>query len=378
MTPEQTELIQLRARVSELEAAQRQLEIYAEDLRRTFAELRRQLGYMNELHRVSTMIGSVLEPGEVLARTLEGVGRLVANQAACIYLIEGEEAIRAACLGDQTLMPDERLPISEPPIVQILDGAEPPPIPDDARSMPVAMRASGVVVGLLHIVRSHGAPLVEDDRKLAELVAAEAAAAIHNARLYEQTQRLAVTDPLTNLSNHRSFRDSLALEIARASRLGYALGLLMIDVDNFKRVNDTFGHPVGDEVLRDIADVLRSNLRQTDVAARYGGEEFAIVLPGLGPRGVAAVGEKLRRAVKALQPLVAEGRGPFQISVSVGGVSASHPNLNAVELIRVADSALYAAKRRGRDSVCVAQNGLSEEQPPPEMNRHEQAHSPAR
>src|SRR3954453_9275532 len=112
MNSEQSELTQLRARVRELEAAQRQLEIYAEDLRRTFAELRRQLGYMNELHRVSTMIGSVLEPREVMARTLEGVGRLVANQAACIYLIEGEEAIRTACLGDEALMPSERLPIS--------------------------------------------------------------------------------------------------------------------------------------------------------------------------------------------------------------------------------------------------------------------------
>src|SRR5215212_10457213 len=111
-SPEQAELTQLRARVRELEAAQRQLEIYAEDLRRTFGELRRQLGYMSELHRVSTMIGSVLEPREVMARTLEGVGRLVANQAACIYLIEGEEAIRAACVGDEALMPDERLAIS--------------------------------------------------------------------------------------------------------------------------------------------------------------------------------------------------------------------------------------------------------------------------
>jgi diguanylate cyclase (GGDEF)-like protein len=152
----------------------------------------------------------------------------------------------------------------------------------------------------------------------------------------------------------------------------------MIDVDNFKRVNDTFGHPVGDDVLRSIADVLRSNLRQTDVAARYGGEEFAIVLPGLGARGVQAVGEKLRRAVRSLQPLVAEGSAPFQISISVGGVSASHPDLNAVDLIRVADSALYAAKRRGRDSVCVAADGTADDQHPPEYYRHEQAHSPAR
>src|SRR6476646_5508429 len=128
MTSEQDELTYLRERVSELEAAQRQLEIYAEDLRRTFAELRRQLGYMNELHRVSTMIGSVLEPGEVMARTLEGVGRLVANQAACIYLIDGEQAVRAASLGDDGLLPDERLSLDEAPISQILDGSELPPI----------------------------------------------------------------------------------------------------------------------------------------------------------------------------------------------------------------------------------------------------------
>ena len=378
MTPEETELTTLRARVRELEAAQRQLEIYAEDLRRTFAELRRQLGYMNELHRISTMIGSVLEPREVMARTLEGVGHLVSNQAACIYLIEGDEAVRAAYEGDEALLPAERIPLNGSTLGPILAGSESPLIADDARSLVVAMRASGVTVGALYLIRTYGPPLIDDDRKLTELVAAEAAAAIHNARLYEQTQRLATTDALTNLANHRFFRDALALEIARASRLGYSLGLLMIDVDNFKRVNDTWGHPVGDDVLRSIAQVLASNLRQTDVAARYGGEEFAIVLPGLGPRGVRAVGEKLRRAVKALKPLISEHGIPFQISISVGGVSASHPDLNSVDLIRLADSALYAAKRQGRDAVCVADDEPSDDQHPPEMSRHEQAHSPAR
>src|ERR687890_2723272 len=115
-SPEQTEVTHLRARVRALEAAQRQLEIYAEDLRRTFAELRRQLGYMSELHRVSTMIGSVLEPGQVMSRTLEGIGRLVSNQAACIYLIEGDEAVRAACEGDESLLPAERVPLNGSPL----------------------------------------------------------------------------------------------------------------------------------------------------------------------------------------------------------------------------------------------------------------------
>ncbi len=120
-----------------------------------------------------------------------------------------------------------------------------------------------------------------------------------------------------------------------------------------------------------------SNLRQTDVAARYGGEEFAIVLPGLGPRGVRAVGEKLRRAVKTLKPLLCDETPPFQISIGVGEIGLLHPDLNAVDLVRVADSALYLAKRRGRDIVSIATMTLRTTTPP-EMNRHEQAHSPAR
>jgi len=377
VTPEELELTQLRARVRELEAAQRQLEIYAEDLRRTFAELRRQLGHMNELHRISAAIGSILDPREVMDRTLEGLGHLVPSQAACIFLVDGESVVRAATRGDETMLPGERATLADPVLGPVLEGSEPGAIPEHARSLSVAMRAGGMIVGALHIVRSHGAPLTGDDRKLADLVAAEAANAVHTARLYEQTQRLATTDSLTGLYNHRFFRDALSLEIARANRLGYSIGLLMIDVDNFKRVNDTFGHPVGDDVLRNIADVLRNSLRQTDVAARYGGEEFAVVLPGLGSRGVRAVGEKLRRAVRSLQPLLADGVTPFPVSVSVGGVSASPPNLNTIDLVRVADTALYEAKRRGRDCVCVEPNELLDEAPAVESERHEQAHRPA-
>lgn len=377
MTPEELEVTQLRSRVRELEASQRQLEIYAEDLRRTFAELRRQLGHMNELHRLSAAIGSILDPREVMDRTLEGLGHLVPSQAACIYLVDGDAVIRAATRGDETLLPSERSPRADPALGPVLEGAEPGSAPEQARSLTVAMRAGGMIVGALHIARSHGAPLTGNDRKLADLVAAEAANAVYTARLYEQTQRLATTDSLTGLYNHRYFRDALALEIARANRLGYSVGLLMIDVDNFKRVNDTFGHPVGDDVLRNIADVLRTSLRQTDVAARYGGEEFAVVLPGLGPRGVLAVGEKLRRAVRRLQPLLAESATPCPISVSVGGVSASPPTLNMIDLVRVADTALYEAKRRGRDCVWVEPTELLDEAPAAESDRHEQAHRPA-
>src|SRR5205823_10885290 len=126
-------------RVRELEAAQRQLEIYAEDLRRTFAELRRQLGYMNELHRISAAIGSILEPREVMERTLEGLGHLVPGQAACIFLVNSDSVVRAATLGDASLLPGERTTIDDPVLGPVLGGAEPGVIPAHARSLTVAM-----------------------------------------------------------------------------------------------------------------------------------------------------------------------------------------------------------------------------------------------
>ncbi len=368
-------------RVRELEMAQRQLEIYAEDLRRTFAELRRQLNHMNELHRISTLIGSILEPNEVMLRTLEGVSRLVENDAASIYVIEVDVAHRVCSRGRDELLPPEILTfdglLGDGLLGDVLAGRSPSAIGPDGRTLTAAMRASGAIVGALHLLREHGAPLTDDDRKLADLIAAEAAAAIQNARLYEQTQRLATIDPLTGLYNFRYFRDALAMEVARASRLGYSVGLLMLDVDNFKRVNDTFGHPVGDDVLRNIGRVLQTNLRLTDVAARYGGEEFAVVLPGLGVRGVRAVGEKLRRAVHGLDPLVVDGHDPHVITISVGGVSWSPPRLDAADLVRVADTALYEAKRRGKDCVCVLPDEDSVECLPEKRESHEQAHRPA-
>ncbi len=358
---EGVELAQLRrlyaqqqARVIELEAAQGQLLLYAEDLQGTFSELRRQLSRMNELHDISMVIGSVLEPREVMSRTLGGLGRLVEHDVACVYLVENGSAVRRATRGDVKLAPPRRIRLGEGPIGGLLAAGGTCLMASNHRALTVALRASGVTIGALHVVRLEGSPFADDDRKLVELVAAEAAAAVQNARLYEQTQRLATTDPHTGLFNYRYFREALEMEVARARRLGYAIGLLMVDLDNFKIVNDTFGHPVGDKVLREVASVLRRNLRRTDVAARYGGEEFAVILPGLGMPGLSAVGEKLRRAVHSIGPIKRSGSALIPITISVGGTSQQAPAADAGELVRQADEALYEAKRRGRDCVHVA------------------------
>jgi two-component system, cell cycle response regulator len=339
------------ARVRELESSQRQLEIHADDLQRTFHDLRRQLTHMSELHKISTILGSVLEPTEVMTRTLEGLGRLVEHDLACIYVVEDGSGVRRVARGSADRVPPRKVKLGQGPLGRALAGADAPVTTEDGLALTVPMRVSGAMVGVLHLVRERGDPLTDQDRKLAELLAAEAAAPIRNARLYEQTRRLATTDPQTGLFNFRHFHEALSLEIARGRRLGYVVGLLMVDVDDFKQVNDTYGHQAGDKVLRDIADVLRRNLRRTDVLARYGGEEFAIILPGLGLPGVSAVGEKLRRAVRALSPAERPDKPPLQVTISVGGVSRAPLDADVTELVRDADAALYEAKRRGKDSV---------------------------
>ena len=134
------------------------------------------------------------------------------------------------------------------------------------------------------------------------MLAATAAVALQNAHLYQETQRLATTDALTGLSNYRHFHELLALEVQRARRMGYAVGLLIMDLDHFKQINDRHGHPAGDRALQRVGELLRKRLRRTDVVGRVGGEEFAAILPGDDLAQVALVAEKLRHAVEELPP----------------------------------------------------------------------------
>lgn len=164
---------------------------------------------------------------------------------------------------------------------------------------------------------------------------------------------LATTDGLTGLRNHRHFRERLVEEIARTERYGPPLGVLMIDVDFFKQYNDEFGHLAGDEILRELAAILKAGVRKTDLVARYGGEEFAVVLPQTPNEAARALAERLREAVET------HAWEERPITISVGGAEFSPSYSTADDLVEAADSALYAAKRAGRNRVAFAEDKVA-------------------
>ena len=181
------------------------------------------------------------------------------------------------------------------------------------------------------------------------MLALQAAAAVTRTRLYEQAERLATTDGLTGLMNRRSLNTQLAARSREAQRYRRPLSLLLIDIDHFKKVNDTHGHPAGDAVLRGVAAVARAQSRETDLVARYGGEEMALVLPETDAAGASVIAERLRAAVEG----TAHGteHGTLRVTISVGVATWPGGGQTPDELLTTADRALYRAKQTGRNRV---------------------------
>ena len=168
-------------------------------------------------------------------------------------------------------------------------------------------------------------------------------------RLEKDLRRMATTDSLTGLFNRGHFWDMSERELARGIRVHRAVSLLMIDLDHFKSVNDTYGHEVGDKVLKLVARVGRENLREIDIIGRIGGEEFAVLLPETGLSEAITVAERLREAVARAE--VPTDKGPVSITISVGVAEDNGELRDLGTLLKRADDALYAAKRKGRNRV---------------------------
>lgn len=188
----------------------------------------------------------------------------------------------------------------------------------------------------------------------AKWLASQAAVALENARLHDVVQRQAITDDLTGLVNRRRFVEALQAEIDRARRFGSPLTVVLADLDDFKLVNDHFGHHAGDIVLQSFADLMRAHVREVDVPGRIGGEEFAILLPETDAGGAARMAERMRHSLNAFAVVISEDR-TVRVTSSFG-VAELHTEQDGDDLLRVADAALYRAKAQGKNRVVTGPN----------------------
>jgi diguanylate cyclase (GGDEF)-like protein len=226
---------------------------------------------------------------------------------------------------------------------------------DDAHALAVPMRAlvastDPEYLGVLSIAR-RGREFTRQEEELLEYLAGQAIVSIENASLHETVERQAVTDELTGLANARAFRSILEREIERSRRFQSPLGLVMVDLDNFKQVNDEHGHQQGDEVLASVAAVLRDLSRDIDAPARYGGEELAVVLPQTDSEGAELLAERMREAVERLRVPRVGGQGSLRVTASFGVAALPESATDQEELVAAADAALYRAKRSGKNRV---------------------------
>jgi diguanylate cyclase (GGDEF)-like protein len=325
-----------------------QLEGRLEDLRQERARLQ------TSLRRIGQSFASNLDSDallEIVVRTaVDGLGARGGRATARAAMGQPlEEVVHAGDIGDLTAIAQaERAALSTG------SGGEATIGDTYAIAQPLSGAEPGEIVGIVAVVRQ-GQPFSDRDRELLAYLAGTASVSIQNVDLHETVQRQAVTDELTGLYNHRRFQEAMVAESDRARRFDQPMSLVMLDIDNFKLVNDNYGHQQGDQVLREVARVLRESSREIDSPARYGGEELAVVLPQTDLEGAYQLAERVRQEVESLQvPLVDGGGGAISVTASLGVASLPESAPEPGELIAAADGALYQAKNAGKNQTVRA------------------------
>jgi diguanylate cyclase (GGDEF)-like protein len=312
-------------------------------------------GRLAALHRYEVLDTPAEEPFDRITKLVQLV---LDVPMATVSLIDEDRQWFKSCMG----IAEAGTPRDQAFCDYTIRAREPMNIPDATLDSRFAKNA--LVTGALHIRSYLGVPLSTPDgynigalcaidTRPREFTAAQTAVLASFASLVVdelELRRIAQTDHLTGAASRRGFALELDKEIARTQRSERTSALILLDVDHFKKVNDTYGHPVGDVVLQKIAGCVRLMLREGDVFGRIGGEEFAILLPGADVEAAFECAERIRQAV-AEKPLVEEPALSVTISL---GVSAQSLRMTAEEWMSAADGALYEAKRTGRDRTCVA------------------------
>jgi diguanylate cyclase (GGDEF)-like protein len=213
-----------------------------------------------------------------------------------------------------------------------------------------AISRSSRILGVICLKRLEKQAFSSQEIETIRQIVTQIAVMLDKAIIYKKARELAFTDELTGIFNRRYFNQRYSRELGRAKRYKRTLSILMIDIDHFKRFNDTMGHLVGDDVLRKMARVFESNLRKADILCRYGGEEFVVILPEISLKQAIHVGEKLRKTTESSR-FIGEKKVGKEITISVGVASYPENNSDLEEILSKADKALYEAKQKGRNRV---------------------------
>ena len=321
----------------------------------------RQLEAINTIAQQST---AVMELEELLTRVCSTIQQAFQVSHVSLFLREEGDLVLRAHEG--TLTPSfplgGRFPVSQEPWSKVIATSGTIIEKDLTRTsdafrlfkesasrMSIPLISFGQTLGVLTLHSSGRNAFRESELTSLESVADICANSIQNAHYVERVKQLAYLDGLTGIFNRRFFELRIMEEIERARRYGTGMAVIMADIDQFKRLNDEFGHLLGDEVLRQVSSLFHQQLRKIDVVCRYGGEEFAILLTQTNIQQAQAIAEKLRKLVESWQfPGV-----PRPITISAGVAAFPTDGRTRDEIIRAADSGLYAAKQGGRNKVCL-------------------------
>jgi diguanylate cyclase (GGDEF)-like protein len=336
----------LNMRTSELEKSQAQLEMIYENTRNLAAILDSE-GVVREVMRI---MGGTLQFTHYAVIFKDKLGRFY---------------YRARCLDNQPNYHLVAIEDSRTELIRKVSSMDEPiylkdakgrrdylPLDKKVRSvMIVPMTSYGHAHGLLVAESKESKQFRERDVKLLSIVARSAALALENAELHRRTEELTIIDELTDTYNYRYFVRKLDEERKRALRYDLPLSLIMVDIDWFKKINDSYGHEVGNEVLVALSNIIKCCIRDVDIFARYGGEEFVIILPQTPQAEASRIGERIRDQVESTI-IETQDTGKLKITVSVGVTSFPENGKSHEEIVSIADQALYRAKGSGKNLVC--------------------------
>jgi len=335
----------------------------------TVDKLNKEVQELIDLLEVAKLVVSTLDIKKVLEAILKSAMRLTDTSAGSIALYNkdtGEMEMKAHSGFSKDFVGDARWKVRKGGLTdRILRSRKPTVITDTTNkeffSNPIAIK-EGIksmvcvplvledeLIGIFYVDDFSPRKFSDRELRLLYILSSFASMSINHARQHDTTVRLSITDGLTGLFNHRHFQEVLEKELSRAERYSETLSLAMLDIDNFKNINDKHGHQFGDKVLKKISDIMTKSCRSSDTVARYGGEEFALILPKVTPRQAVMLSERLKEQITSGSKSLMRGKLP--LTVSIGIASFPQDARKRHGLIEKADKALYIAKAAGKDRV---------------------------